>query len=357
MLLFRASERLTLLDPVSNFYLVQIWEELMFRIFTPKLVLGIFVLSLSPSLAGSDLSVDQMINGLSPKVRTRGIGASAPTPNFSLQQINVINRVRNSTRGLSAQDRSDLGAVVASSDFPALDLEVNFAFNSDKLEPQSVLILSRLGTALSSEKLQGASFVVAGHTDAVGSKDYNQRLSESRAVTVKNFLATNFKISPQKLIVVGYGQEMLKNKQNPYADENRRVQILNLGPAAVSAAPGPQAAAPPPPVQAASPVSAPPLEPSDPLAALDGAWVAVNPPGPQINFFKAGLGQRMASLSMGQASIRLSDGSSGSQLRVSGEGFNCYYSVGFVSSDEMVWELKQGDSTCLSNALYRKYQQ
>ena len=329
----------------------------MFLIRTPKIALGILFFCLSPSFAGSDLTTDQIINGLSPKVRTRGIGASAPTPNFSLQQINVINRIKNTTRGLSAQDRSDLGAIVTSSDFPALDLEVNFAFNSDKLEPQSVLILSRLGAALSSDKLQGASFVVAGHTDAVGSKDYNQRLSESRAFTVKNFLASNFKITPQKLIVVGYGQEMLKNKQNPYADENRRVQILNLGPAAGSAPSVPQVAPPPPPVQVATPVpAAPPAEPSDPLAALDGAWVAVNPPGPQLNFFKAGLGQRMASLAMGQASIRLSDGTSGSQLRVSGEGFNCFYSVGFVSSDEMVWQLKQGDSVCLSNALYRKSQ-
>ena len=328
----------------------------MFLIRTPKIALGILILCFSPSFAGSDLTVDQMINGLSPKPRTRGIGASASTPNFSLQQINVINRIRNTTRGLSAQDRSDLGAIVTTSDFPALDLEVNFAFNSDKLEPQSVLILSRLGAALSSEKLQAASFVVAGHTDAVGSKDYNQRLSESRAFAVKNFLASNFKITPQKLIVVGYGQEMLKNKQNPYADENRRVQILNLGPAAGSATSIPQASSPPP-VQVAAPVpAAPPAELSDPLAAFDGAWVAVNPPGPQINFFKAGLGQRMASLAMGQASIRLSDGTSGSQLRVSGEGFNCFYSVGFVSSDEMVWQLKQGDSVCLSNALYRKSQ-
>ena len=325
---------------------------------TPKIVLALLLLSVGPTIAGSDLSVDQIVNGLSPKVRTRGIGASTPTPNFSLQQINVINRIRNTTRGLSAQDRSDLGAIVTSSDFPALDLQVNFAFNSDKLEPQSVLILSRLGSALSSEKLQGASFVVAGHTDAVGSKDYNQRLSESRAFAVKNFLAANFKISPQRLIVVGYGQEMLKNKQNPYAVVIRRVQILNLGQVAGGAATAPQVSPSPAPVLVAAPVpTVPPAEPSDPLAALDGAWVAVNPPGPLINFFKTGLGQRMASLAMGQASVRLSDGTSGSQLRVSGEGFNCFYSVGFVSSDEMVWQLKQGESICLSNAHYRKSQQ
>lgn len=104
-----------------------------------------------------------------------------------------------------------------------------------------------------------------------------------------------------------------------------------------------------PPVSAASPVDA-----SDPLSVFDGAWVALNPPGPLVSFFKAGLGQRMASLAMGQASIRVSDGTSGSQLRVSGEGFNCYYAVSFVGSDEMVWQLKQGESVCFTSAHYKK---
>ena len=320
----------------------------MFSSRASKLSVAMLVLSLSPSVAGSDISVDQIISDLTPKARTRSVAA----PTFSLDQINVLNRIKSTTRGLSANDRSALGGIVTRSILPALDLEVNFAFNSDKLEPQSVLILARLGSALSSDKLEASSFILAGHTDAVGSKDYNQRLSESRAATVKNFLIQNFKIDAQKLIVVGYGQEMPKNRQNPFADENRRVQVLNLGQNTANSVPALQVNPQAPATQVAQPP--PPSEPVDPLAPLDGTWVAVNPPGPQINFYKAGLGQRMASLAMGQASIGLSDGASGSHLRVSGEGFNCYYAVGFVSSDEMTWQLKQGDAACLSTALYKK---
>ena len=92
----------------------------------------------------------------------------------------------------------------------------------------------------------------------------------------------------------------------------------------------------------------------DPLALLDGVWVSVNPPGPQVIFNQLGLGQRAASLPMGQAAIRVSDGRSGSTLRVSGEGFDCFYVVSPISQREMVWQLKEGSSVCLPSAHYKK---
>jgi len=92
----------------------------------------------------------------------------------------------------------------------------------------------------------------------------------------------------------------------------------------------------------------------DPLALFDGVWVAVNPPGPQVTFNKLGLGTKTASLQMGQATIRVSDGRSGSTLRVSGEGFDCFYLVSPINPKEMVWQLKEGSSVCLPSAHYKK---
>lgn len=92
----------------------------------------------------------------------------------------------------------------------------------------------------------------------------------------------------------------------------------------------------------------------DPLSRLDGGWVSVNPPGPHVTFYPVGLGTREVSLPMGQASVRVSDGTAGSSLVVSGQGFSCYYSVGFISSVEMTWQLKQGGSVCMSSAHYKK---
>ena len=93
----------------------------------------------------------------------------------------------------------------------------------------------------------------------------------------------------------------------------------------------------------------------DMLAKLDGIWVSVNPPGPHIYFNRVGLGQREASLPIiGQASLRVSDGTAGSNLRVSGVGFDCFYFVGFITNREMTWQLMRGDTTCPPSAHYKK---
>jgi len=93
---------------------------------------------------------------------------------------------------------------------------------------------------------------------------------------------------------------------------------------------------------------------TDPLLKFEGVWISVNPPGPHVTFHEVGLGQRGASLPMGQAILTVSNGEDASNLRVSGEGFNCFYFVGFINSEEMVWQLKRGTPLCMPNAQYKK---
>ena len=70
--------------------------------------------------------------------------------------------------------------------------------------------------------------VISGHTDSVGSDQYNQSLSERRARSVTSFLIDTFGISKDRLIAVGYGEEQLKTPQMPEAAENRRVTVVNM---------------------------------------------------------------------------------------------------------------------------------
>ena len=83
-------------------------------------------------------------------------------------------------------------------------------------------------------KLTGGSFLIAGHTDAKGSDEYNLALSQRRAASVKAFLVETYKVDEGRLSVIGFGEEQLKNKEDPLADENRRVQIVNTGSATVA---------------------------------------------------------------------------------------------------------------------------
>ena len=89
-------------------------------------------------------------------------------------------------------------------------------------------MLTTLGRALVDARLAGNAFLIAGHTDAKGSDDYNLALSEKRAEAVRQFLIDNFKIAPDKLVAKGFGRQHLKNPKLPLAGENRRVQIVNL---------------------------------------------------------------------------------------------------------------------------------
>ncbi len=56
----------------------------------------------------------------------------------------------------------------------------------------------------------------------------NPGLSERRAEAVKHYLIEKFQLPAANLSTVGYGKRTLRNKDNPFAAESRRVQIVNL---------------------------------------------------------------------------------------------------------------------------------
>ena len=85
-----------------------------------------------------------------------------------------------------------------------------------------------LGKALTNPDLKGSTFVVAGHTDAIGSETYNQDLSERRADSIKRYLVDKYSIPGPDLVTVGYGKTKLKDPNNPTSEVNRRVQVVNM---------------------------------------------------------------------------------------------------------------------------------
>jgi outer membrane protein OmpA-like peptidoglycan-associated protein len=68
-----------------------------------------------------------------------------------------------------------------------------------------------------------------GNTDAVGTREYNFKLSQQRADAIRDALINPFAIRPARIEAVGLGEENLLNPANPKAAENRRVQLINLG--------------------------------------------------------------------------------------------------------------------------------
>src|SRR4029078_9457518 len=67
---------------------------------------------------------------------------------------------------------------------------------------------------------------------------YNLSLSDQRAESVAEFLIENFHIDPKQLVAIGFVQKKLKNRENPLAAENRRVQVVNMASKDVAAKAG-----------------------------------------------------------------------------------------------------------------------
>jgi outer membrane protein OmpA-like peptidoglycan-associated protein len=82
---------------------------------------------------------------------------------------------------------------------------VNFAYDSADLTSDARITLDRLGAALRDGRLDGFSFMIAGHTDAKGAVEYNQSLSERRAEAVRRYLVAQFGIGADRLQAKGYG--------------------------------------------------------------------------------------------------------------------------------------------------------
>ena len=107
----------------------------------------------------------------------------------------------------------------------SVSMNINFAFDSYELTERAKEQLRPIGQALNSEQLKPWSFVLEGHTDALGTEEYNMTLSQKRADAVKQFLSSNFNVSPDRLDAIGRGEQQLLNQADPADSQNRRVSV------------------------------------------------------------------------------------------------------------------------------------
>jgi len=182
------------------------------------------------AIAGDNvISADQISKALQPKPVTRGLSAGSQQVDTAAQEkeAKFVNSLRNrSTRSLSLGEREEVAQLAANK--PKIDLEIRFDYNSADIAKTSVQAVQELGKALSDASLKGSTFVVAGHTDAVGGEEYNQGLSERRADTIKRYLTEKYGINGTDLVTVGYGKTKPKDANAPMDPANRRVQVVNM---------------------------------------------------------------------------------------------------------------------------------
>jgi outer membrane protein OmpA-like peptidoglycan-associated protein len=178
--------------------------------------------------ADNNVSADQILNALQPKPLTRGLSAGPQAdPSVKAKEISFVQTLRNrKTRSLSLGEREEIAEIASTK--PKIDLDIQFDYNSADISKASMPSVQELGKALSNANLRGSTFVVAGHTDAIGGEGYNQDLSERRADAIKRYLTEKYGISGTDLVTVGYGKSKPKDQNAPMDPINRRVQVVNM---------------------------------------------------------------------------------------------------------------------------------
>jgi OmpA-OmpF porin, OOP family len=108
---------------------------------------------------------------------------------------------------------------------PVAETSVKFGFNKDNLTPESKQALDQIASNIANTK--GYIITLEGGTDSTGPADYNYDLSQRRANSVIQYLASKYNVPAHKMYVIGLGKDkpVESNKTRQGRADNRRVDV------------------------------------------------------------------------------------------------------------------------------------
>ncbi len=132
---------------------------------------------------------------------------------YSLDEVRYSARIRDKVR------RIDLDTIT-------------FATGSSEIPMAQARSLRKVADAINKalEKNPAETFLIEGHTDAVGADESNLVLSDQRAASVANVMTDVYGIPPENLATQGYGERYLKVQTLGPEQQNRRVTIRRVTP-------------------------------------------------------------------------------------------------------------------------------
>jgi len=143
----------------------------------------------------------------------------AKPPVEQVERVYSIDEVKYSARIRDKVRRIDLDTIT-------------FETGSAEIDRDQASTLRGVAKAIGDllERNPGETFLIEGHTDAVGSDESNLVLSDERAESVANVLTELFDIPAENLTTQGYGERYLKIDSEGPIRENRRVTIRRITP-------------------------------------------------------------------------------------------------------------------------------
>lgn len=143
----------------------------------------------------------------------------AQPPVERVERIYSIDEVKRSARIRDKVRRVDLDTIT-------------FQFGSAEIGEDQIERIESVAKAMAQvlKKNPAETFLIEGHTDAVGSDQANLVLSDKRAESVAQALTNVFDIPPENMATQGYGERYLKIKSDTPEQQNRRVAIRRITP-------------------------------------------------------------------------------------------------------------------------------
>jgi outer membrane protein OmpA-like peptidoglycan-associated protein len=145
--------------------------------------------------------------------------ADAKAEEYRKQREAELDRLQQALGQIASTRRTAIGLVMTLG-----SKSIRFAFDQSTLRPEDKEVLSRIAGILSI--LKGYQIYVYGYTDDIGSKEYNQKLSERRARSVYDYLVENG-LSPNIMTTKGFGEAdpLVPGDSAKARAINRRVEI------------------------------------------------------------------------------------------------------------------------------------
>jgi len=181
----------------------------------------------------------QQVNSKTAEVEQKTQTAAQQASQAQTQADNAVHRVDVLQNAVANLDNYRIVTETA----------VHFGFDKDNLTKKAQEALDQLATDVPNAK--GFIITVEGGTDSVGSAEYNYSLSERRADSVIQYLASKHNIPAHKIYLVGLGKDkpVEDNKSREGRAKNRRVDVRLMTNTAEGSTPAQQqapATAPPP---------------------------------------------------------------------------------------------------------------
>ena len=181
----------------------------------PFAAIGALALCIGTAFAADDVKVYRAGETVSPNEVAAILGSA---PKIKFRSLRLLDDGVPEAKVASAQ------AAVAAGKPKSLALPVQFAFDSHDILPAARAQRDALAEGI--RLLPDEALVaIEGHTDALGSEEYNARLSMRRALSVKRYLVAQHSIDAARLRPIGMGKYETLPGRDKLAPENRRVQF------------------------------------------------------------------------------------------------------------------------------------